>query len=71
MKRKFDNKFGLFFQTGMRALGMHEFAPTNEFLNKVKRAVCDEDAITQPLCQNVLFLIGGWGTDQLNKVSLT
>lgn len=55
-------------QTALEAVGTYEFQPTDDFLNSVKSTVCDADASTQPLCENVMFLIGGYGTDQMNKV---
>lgn len=49
-------------------IGMYEFEPTSKGMQKFQELVCAEDAITQPLCANVLFLIGGFNYEQFNKV---
>ncbi|XP_043269207.1 uncharacterized protein [Venturia canescens] len=54
----------------MRLLGFNEFQPTPEVVNEVMKLVCDEKAWTQPVCMNVIFLIAGFGSDQLNKTML-
>ncbi|XP_063979667.1 lipase 3-like [Diachasmimorpha longicaudata] len=63
---QFDNLLG----SAMEALGSYEFQPTDEFLNRVKAITCDAEASTQPLCENIMFLVGGYGTDQMNKTLL-
>ncbi|KAL6259241.1 hypothetical protein P5V15_009160 [Pogonomyrmex californicus] len=53
-----------------KLLGQHKFTPTPEILKKFQRLVCAEDAITQPLCSNVLFLIAGFDQEQMNTTLL-
>lgn len=33
------------------------------------RNLCRDQAVTQIVCENILFLIAGYSSDQLNKVS--
>ncbi|XP_071642183.1 uncharacterized protein [Temnothorax longispinosus] len=54
----------------MKLIGMYDFEPTSEALKIFARIVCAEDAITQPLCSNILFLFGGFNKDQLNTTLL-
>lgn len=51
-------------------LGRHEFAPTSDFLKQVSSVACDEEAWAQPVCENLIFLIGGFGSDQTNRVCI-
>ncbi|EFN82798.1 lipase 3 [Harpegnathos saltator] len=53
-----------------KLIGQYEFEPTNEAMQKFQALVCAKDAITQPLCSNMLFLIGGYDRDQFNKTLL-
>lgn len=55
-------------QLATKLIGMYEFSPTSEAMKKFAALVCSEDAITQPLCSNVLFLTAGYDPDQFNKV---
>ncbi|KAL0110379.1 hypothetical protein PUN28_013789 [Cardiocondyla obscurior] len=54
----------------MDLIGMYEFKPTGEALKLFAKLVCAEDAITQPLCSNILFLIAGFNKDQFNATLL-
>ncbi|XP_011865872.1 PREDICTED: lipase 3-like [Vollenhovia emeryi] len=54
----------------MKLLGMYEFMPDNEAIKIFQRIACEEDAWTQPLCANVLFLIAGYNPDQFNATLL-
>ncbi|XP_011176163.1 lipase 3 [Solenopsis invicta] len=51
----------------MKLIGMNEFKPTGEIMRHFAELVCDKDAITQPLCSNIMFLIAGFNEEQLNK----
>ncbi|XP_014469105.1 PREDICTED: lipase 3-like [Dinoponera quadriceps] len=53
-----------------KLIGQYEFAPTDEAMQKFQKLVCAKDAITQPLCSNVLFLITGFDYDQFDKALL-
>ncbi|XP_018304076.1 lipase 3 [Mycetomoellerius zeteki] len=53
-----------------KLIGIYEFAPTDEIMKQFQKMVCAEDAITQPLCANVLFLISGFDKDQFDTTLL-
>jgi hypothetical protein len=50
-------------------MGVYEFMPRSELLTLIGQALCNDKAITVDLCSNVLFLIAGYDSAQLNKVS--
>jgi hypothetical protein len=52
-------------------MGIYEFLPQSELLSLVGEIFCNEEAITVDICSNVLFLIAGYDTQQLNKVRVT
>lgn len=54
----------------MNLIGQHEFAPTSDFLKRLSSVICDEEAWSQPVCENIMFLIAGFGSDQTNRVSI-
>ncbi|CAL1688829.1 unnamed protein product [Lasius platythorax] len=56
--------------TLMKLIGQYEFAPTGEGMEIFQKWVCAEDAITQPFCSNILFLIAGFDSEQFNKTLL-
>jgi len=55
-------------QSLMKLIGLYEFEPTGETMKKFQKMMCAENAITQPLCENLLFLIAGFNKDQFNAV---
>jgi hypothetical protein len=52
-------------------MGIYEFMPSNDLLTLVGQVACNEQAITVDICANVLFIIAGFNSEQLNKVSVT
>jgi hypothetical protein len=52
-------------------MGIHEFLPHSELLTLVGQILCNDQAITVDICSNVLFIIAGYDSQQLNKVSVT
>jgi hypothetical protein len=52
-------------------IGVHEFLPRSELLSLIAGSLCNEQAITVDLCSNVLFLMAGFDSSQLNKVCIT
>ncbi|XP_072757128.1 lipase 3-like isoform X2 [Anoplolepis gracilipes] len=54
----------------MNIFGVYEFKPTSKWMKYFAQLVCAEDAMTQPLCSNLLFLIVGYNTEQFNKTLL-
>lgn len=51
-------------------LGAYELLPSCELFILGGKAACRDQAITQEMCENILFLIAGYSSDQLNAVSL-
>lgn len=59
------------FQRVFKLLGTNELLP-NGVINELSgQRYCVEEAFTQVLCTNLLFLICGPNSDQLNNVSVT
>ncbi|CRK92414.1 CLUMA_CG005975, isoform A [Clunio marinus] len=53
--------------TVMSMLGVYEFLPSNEMLVKGGQLICKDESPIQEVCANVLFLIGGFNSPQLNR----
>lgn len=51
-------------------MGVYEFLPHSDLLSLIGEALCNDHAITADLCANVLFLIAGFDSPQLNKTLL-
>ena len=51
-------------------MGFYEFLPSSELLTSAGQVLCNEQAITSDICGNVLFIIGGFDSQQLNEVSV-
>jgi hypothetical protein len=51
-------------------MGHYEFMPSNLLLTLIGQALCNEQAITVEICANVLFMVGGYDSGQLNRVSV-
>lgn len=54
----------------MGMFGVDEFLPSSGFMEFIGQALCRDGAITQGLCGNVLFLLCGFDSSQLNEVKL-
>ncbi|KAL1139606.1 hypothetical protein AAG570_006588 [Ranatra chinensis] len=50
--------------------GLHEFIPNSEMVTEMASQLCKSQAITQSICSNILFLIAGYDSSQLNKTML-
>ncbi|KAG8230455.1 hypothetical protein J437_LFUL009944 [Ladona fulva] len=50
--------------------GIDEFLPNSDLLDMVGAALCKDDAITQSLCSNILFLLCGYDSQQLNETMI-
>ncbi|XP_076237415.1 lipase 3-like [Calliopsis andreniformis] len=48
-------------------IGLYEFMPSGKFIQQIARLVCDNEAITQPICKNIILLIAGSGNTLLNR----
>lgn len=51
-------------------LGMYEFLPNSEMMNVLGETQCRDGAWLQGMCSNVLFLIGGFNSEQMNDTML-
>lgn len=52
-----------------KMLGAYEFFPSSDFMTLIGSAMCNDSSIFQDLCKNILFLIVGFDSVQLNEVS--
>lgn len=51
-------------------LGIYEFLPSNTLMAIAGQSFCNDDALTQFLCTNTLFLICGFNKNNLNTTLL-
>ncbi|KAF4521288.1 hypothetical protein B566_EDAN002292 [Ephemera danica] len=51
-------------------MGMDEFLPSSEFFELMGAALCRDQAMFQIVCSNILFLIAGFDSQQLNETAL-
>lgn len=51
-------------------IGIDEFRPTNEFINKISVKLCSNDIIAKLLCSNVMFITCGYNSKELNMTLL-
>lgn len=49
-------------------LGIYDFLPNNKIMSLLGQAACRDEAWFQVVCSNVLFLIGGFNSAQMNNV---
>uniref|UniRef100_A0A182U574 Lipase n=1 Tax=Anopheles melas TaxID=34690 RepID=A0A182U574_9DIPT len=54
----------------MRMLGVNEFLPSSDMMTLGGQMLCQDEARFQEVCANVLFLIGGFNSPQLNRTML-
>lgn len=55
-------------QWALNLLGVHEFFPTNILLKQSSYILCRDRSMFQEICANVLFLIAGYDSKELNRV---
>jgi triacylglycerol lipase len=51
-------------------MGPYEFMPNSLLLTLVGQVMCHEQAITVEICANALFIVAGFNSEQLNRVSV-
>ncbi|XP_046394227.1 lipase 3-like [Ischnura elegans] len=51
-------------------LGLDEFLPSSDLMHFLGKVACEDGAIVQPLCTNILFLLSGYDSAQLNTTTL-
>ncbi|CAO1318168.1 unnamed protein product [Diamesa serratosioi] len=54
-------------ETVMKMFGVYEFMPSNEMMVDGGKYLCKDQSLVQEVCANVLFLIGGYNSAQLNR----
>lgn len=54
----------------MNSAGFYEFIPNGRLVTDIGGQLCYDQAITQYICKNILFLISGYDSQQLNKVHI-
>lgn len=47
--------------------GAYEFLPSNEMMVNGGKYLCNDESMFQEVCANVLFLVGGYNSKQLNR----
>lgn len=52
-------------------IGMYEFKPSDKLIQTLGKIVCDDHSILQPLCKNIVFLLGGFGDKEMNLTLLS
>jgi len=53
-----------------KMIGMNEFLPNGSFLTRLASMLCTGNWLSEKLCTNVLFLITGYDSEQLNTTML-
>ncbi|XP_063363512.1 lipase 3-like [Cydia amplana] len=53
-----------------RIIGLGEFMPNNVIMAWAGQALCMDEVIFQPICSNILFLLGGWNEAQHNATMI-
>jgi lysosomal acid lipase/cholesteryl ester hydrolase len=51
-------------------MGVYEFMPSNDMMEKGGYFICRDESPFQEVCANVLFLIGGFNSEQLNRTMI-
>lgn len=70
LKSPFVRALSLFvdtIETVMKMLGVYEFLPSDDMMIEGGKLVCKDESPFQEVCANVLFLLGGYNSDQLNR----
>ncbi|KAG8230454.1 hypothetical protein J437_LFUL009942 [Ladona fulva] len=53
-----------------KMIGMNEFLPSTNFMSFVGDELCREQVVTQGICNNILFLLCGYDSNQLNETTV-
>lgn len=48
-------------------IGMYEFKPSDKLIQMLGTIICDNEALLQPVCKNIVFLCAGF-SNELNTV---
>ncbi|XP_059062213.1 lipase 3-like [Achroia grisella] len=50
--------------------GLGEFMPNTNIMTWAGQALCMDEALFQPVCSNILYLIGGWSVSEQNATMI-
>ncbi|CAH0694148.1 unnamed protein product [Spodoptera exigua] len=53
-----------------RLIGIGEFMPNSVIFTWAGQSMCRDEVVFQPICSNIMFLIGGWNEDQHNSTMM-
>ena len=56
-------------QTAVRNTRLYSFLPNSDLSAKIGRHLCRDRVFTKMVCENILLLLGGFGSTQVNTVS--
>lgn len=59
----------IIFQSIGAIIGYGEFLTSREVFTWAGQAFCSDQVVFQPICSNMIFLLGGWNEPQHNAVS--
>lgn len=54
-------------ETVVKMLGVYEFLPSNDMMIEGGKLLCKDESPFQEVCANVLFLLCGYNSAQLNR----
>lgn len=60
--------FFFFSKVILKWLGIYEFLPSSDFIKWIGDYMCQDEAVTHAVCENIIFLLAGI-SDQLNAVN--
>lgn len=53
----------------LNMFGAYEFLPNNKIMEFLGQTLCHQNSPVQAICSNVIFIMSGYDTEQLNTVS--
>ncbi|GLV35384.1 uncharacterized protein CBL_01466 [Carabus blaptoides fortunei] len=51
-------------------IGAYEFLPSTKFMQLIGQLLCNDNSLVQDMCSNILFLIAGYDSEQLNSTMI-
>ncbi|XP_053606911.1 lipase 3-like [Plodia interpunctella] len=67
---RFISQYANNIEFALSLIGVGEFLPNNNVMTWAGQALCMDEALFQPVCSNILFLVAGWSQDQHNAPEL-
>ncbi|XP_013190839.2 lipase 1 [Amyelois transitella] len=67
---RFLSQFANNLEFMLSLIGVGEFFPNNNVMTWAGQALCMDEVIFQPLCSNIIFLLGGWNENQHNATMI-